>query len=160
VDPLVDETDQPYVFTNDDPLNEEDPAGLSWVSEGPEGNPSEYEAPGLASFESTVEAEADGGDAFARVLGSNPEYVNLAKETASKYFEIPPNIWSQLSDTEKWDANVKFLDRGIENGDSFRVVTKGGHIDPTSTTEREVNYLLDHGYEWNKSRTVLVPKHG
>jgi RHS repeat-associated protein len=29
IDPDVQETDQPYVFTNDDPLNQEDPLGLS-----------------------------------------------------------------------------------------------------------------------------------
>ena len=31
VDPDVQETDQPYVFTNDDPLNVEDPLGLKRV---------------------------------------------------------------------------------------------------------------------------------
>jgi hypothetical protein len=32
IDPDVAQTDQPYVFTNDDPLNAEDPLGLCWPS--------------------------------------------------------------------------------------------------------------------------------
>ncbi len=31
VDPEVAQTDQPYVFTNDDPLNDEDPLGTCWI---------------------------------------------------------------------------------------------------------------------------------
>jgi len=34
VDPLVDQTGQPYVFTNDNPLNSTDPLGLVWWQEG------------------------------------------------------------------------------------------------------------------------------
>jgi hypothetical protein len=37
IDPDVAATDQPYVFTNDNPLNAEDPLGLSWEDFGPEG---------------------------------------------------------------------------------------------------------------------------
>jgi RHS repeat-associated protein len=45
VDPLVAVTDQPYVFTNDNPLNAEDPLGLQAIP-FEAGGPSEEEEPG------------------------------------------------------------------------------------------------------------------
>jgi RHS repeat-associated protein len=39
VDPKVATTNQPYVFTNDNPLNAVDPLGNSWIDDGPQGLP-------------------------------------------------------------------------------------------------------------------------
>jgi hypothetical protein len=59
IDPQVSETDQPYVFTNDDPLNAEDPLGLAEIGIGNGAN--EFEVPdGYSNSEPEPE---EGGNA-------------------------------------------------------------------------------------------------
>ena len=55
IDPEVATTDQPYVFTNDDPLNEEDPLGLTPEADGEMFN--ELEAPDPDGWAGETEPE-------------------------------------------------------------------------------------------------------
>ena len=67
VDPLVDSTGQPYVFTNDNPLNATDPLGLKG-------------APGMTCIAMTVKAcNAQGRAAVARLekVGFNPVVLGI-----------------------------------------------------------------------------------
>jgi RHS repeat-associated protein len=51
IDPDVATTDQPYVFTNDDPLNAEDPEGLSDLGDADEGFADVFNASSLFNYD-------------------------------------------------------------------------------------------------------------
>ena len=86
IDPVVAQTDQPYVFTNDDPLNAEDPLGLSWLDEGPEGwgDINLYGAAGLG------DAGASSADSASEGTGSTsaPDLSGANSSTASEAVRI------------------------------------------------------------------------
>ncbi|MDN3021615.1 polymorphic toxin-type HINT domain-containing protein [Streptomyces sp. S.PB5] len=92
-----------------------------------------------------------------KVIGHHPDYVNVAKAEGLQYFEIPPAPRELISAAEEIAANQKFLDRGIRNGDSFRLATPLEKMRGGSAYEWEVQYLLDHGYTFNKAGDTLIP---
>jgi hypothetical protein len=81
------------------------------------------------------------------VLGHFPEYLVKAEQLGSRRFNIPKEIRATMSLDERWAANVRFLDRLIARGDDVVLATRFSQIRPNSTLEREVQYLLDHGFE-------------
>jgi RHS repeat-associated protein len=101
-----------------------------------------------------VSAVADMATSGIRVLGSNPLYVNVARAIGGKAFDIPDDVYEAMSHDEQWEANVKFLDRGISARDAFLVVRNGP--DGIGLT-KELNYLLSHGYDWTSNGLGLVP---
>ncbi len=86
-----------------------------------------------------------------RVIGHNPDYQLLARESGGRYFEVPKGRYS-------WEVNQKFLDRGIRNGDTFRLATSLDDMRKGSVYEREVYYLLGNGYTFNSTEDALIPK--
>jgi hypothetical protein len=93
-----------------------------------------------------------------RVIGHYPEYVQLAEKTGAKFFNIPKAIWSRMSAADRWAANVKFLDRGIAQGATFRLATSLEKVRRGSSLEREISYLLNRGYQFIKDGSALIPK--
>ncbi len=63
---------------------------------------------------------------------------------------MPEEVWRTLSeagDEYVWAVNKQFLDDSIAAGHSF-VVTLGEGKTPGKYLQREIQYLLDNGYEW------------
>jgi len=72
IDPEVAETAQPYVFTNDDPLNAEDPSGNAWVDDGEQGLPTDIEF-GVGAGEGTEPGPVGVANAGESVAGEASE---------------------------------------------------------------------------------------
>jgi RHS repeat-associated protein len=92
-----------------------------------------------------------------RVIGHYPAYVELAQETGAKSFSVPTDVWDPMTPEEQWSANQTFLDRGIANGETFRLATPIEEMRIPSAYANEVNYLLKNGYTLNSAGDALVP---
>ncbi|MFF9580303.1 RHS repeat-associated core domain-containing protein [Streptomyces rubiginosohelvolus] len=92
-----------------------------------------------------------------RVIGHYPDYKNVAAKEGGKFFEIPSSARGRIGDVEEMAANRKFLDRGIRNGDTFKLATPYSEIRPGSAYEWEVGYLINHGYRFNDVGNALIP---
>jgi hypothetical protein len=53
------------------------------------------------------------------VLGSHPDYLDLADDLGAKRFSIPTEIWNKMTPAQRWAANQKFLDRMSARGDDI-----------------------------------------
>lgn len=81
------------------------------------------------------------------VLGHYPEYVDIASQRGAKRFQIPTDIWNNMSPDEQWAANIKFLDRMILRGDNITLATPLSQVKPGSFFQRELNYLYGKGFK-------------
>lgn len=91
------------------------------------------------------------------ILGHYPEYIELANEMGARKFDMPMNVWNKMTDTEKWVANQKFLDRLIKRGDEVILATPVRNInDITGYFRRELDYLIQRGYQLNAEGTKLT----
>ncbi len=81
------------------------------------------------------------------VLGKYPEYLDLASELNAKRFDIPDDIWKNMTNSERWAANVKFLDRTIARGDTITLSNRVTDLDTvTGSFRKEWDYLIENGY--------------
>jgi hypothetical protein len=63
-----------------------------------------------------------------------------------------------MTDAERWAANVKFLDRAIAEGADFVLATPINEVRPGSALEKEINYLLSHGYKLSDDGTRRIKR--
>jgi hypothetical protein len=112
----------------------------------------------LTTDDNTVEGNAETSEptVATRSIGHYPAYVDLANQTGAKYFSIPDDIWSSMSEEAQWTANRTFLDRGIARGDTFLLATPVDEMRAGSYYEEEVNYLLNNGYTFNDEGNAMV----
>jgi hypothetical protein len=68
-----------------------------------------------------VKPVREGAELF--VIGTSPEYTNVAKTIGAQHFNIPTKIWERLSDATKLAMNDRFIDSGIEQGAEFLLIT-------------------------------------
>lgn len=47
------------------------------------------------------------------VIGSYPQYTQLAQKIGANYFNIPAEEWAQMTPAQQWAANQTFLDAAI-----------------------------------------------
>lgn len=80
------------------------------------------------------------------VLGHYPRYVDLAKATGGRSFQVPTKVWDSMSPTEQWAANLKFLDRAITRGSNMQLATPANAAREGSFFERELQYMQSKGY--------------
>jgi hypothetical protein len=125
------------------------------------GGTANYGAQRLA--DKTVRALAQASARNGRVtggvtlLGSFPEYIDLAKMEGATYFDMPEQVWKTLSkfgEEAVWSVNRQFLDDSIKAGHSF-VITLGEGKITGRYLQREIEYLLNNGYNWVDG--ALVP---
>ena len=91
------------------------------------------------------------------VLGHFPDYLKRAEEIGARRFSVPERIWEKMTDAERWAANRKFLDRLILRGDEVELAPPLSNMRPGSTFEREVEYLIERGYQPTPDGTMLLP---
>jgi RHS repeat-associated protein len=80
------------------------------------------------------------------VLEHYPAYVDLARATGGRTFQVPTKIWDSMSTTEQWAANQRFLDRAISRSSDIRLATPASRAREGSYFERELQYLQSNGY--------------
>ncbi len=90
------------------------------------------------------------------VIGHFPEYLEVANELGAKGFSVPGKIWSKMSEAEKWAANKTFLDRAIKKGAKFILATPMTDIKRGNWLKREIDYLLEMGYQLSDDGTTLT----
>lgn len=82
---------------------------------------------------------------IAVVGHSRHGYVELARWLEARHFDVG-GAWNAMFDAERWMLNQRFLDDVIEAGDDVLLATPINQVSPGSYLEREVDYLLSHGY--------------
>ena len=82
---------------------------------------------------------AAGNGSGVTVLGSYPDYVNLAEQLGANYFNVPMEQWAQMTADEQWAANQAFIDSAVARGDSF--VFSNEFAVAGSSYQRELLYL-------------------
>ena len=90
------------------------------------------------------------------VLGHYPEYKELAESLGARRFNIPPTVWEKMSETERWAANQKFIDRMISRGDDILLATPLDQVKPNTYFVRELEYLGSRGYVPSVDGTWLI----
>jgi len=80
------------------------------------------------------------------VLGHYPEYLEVAKATGGRTFEVPTKEWDSMTPEQQWGANQKFLDRAIARGSNVQLATPANAAREGSFYERELQYMQTNGY--------------
>ncbi len=94
------------------------------------------------------------------VLGHYPEYVDVAKATGGRTFQVPTKVWDSMSPTEQWAANQKFLDRAIARGSNIQLATPANAAREGSYFERELQYMQSQGYTVSPDGMSLIAPGG
>ncbi|MDF3143014.1 MULTISPECIES: putative T7SS-secreted protein [unclassified Streptomyces] len=92
-----------------------------------------------------------------RVIGNNPDYQRVAELEGGQWFEVPLSYWNTLTPERQWAESVKFLDRGIAEGATFRLATPIENSKRDSIYHDEINHLLKNGYTFNAAGDALIP---
>ncbi|MEW4925445.1 hypothetical protein [Algibacter sp. 2305UL17-15] len=94
------------------------------------------------------------------ILGSFPDYIQMAKKNESSYFDIGAT-WDALAKNGQnvWNINKVFLDKVARQGDEI-IITLGKNKEPGKYLKKEIKYLIEEkGYIWkNAEKTILTPK--
>lgn len=155
-------------YVGGDPINNLDPSGLQvvmvrpnlpgspdWLQPDPGDVMSIAPSPfGMAAACSTALAKAAARG--VSVLGHHPGYLQKAADLGARAFKVPKEIWDKMSETAKWAANQKFLDRLVSRGDDVVLSTPLNQVRPGSTLEREIRYLATQGYEAVANGTRMI----
>src|SRR5690606_21029978 len=93
------------------------------------------------------------------VLGHYPEYVEMSDALMARRYEIPADVWDQMTPQERWEANARFLERTIARGDAIELSTRYDRInpDPNNYFRRELNFLESHGYRFSEDGWRMLP---
>jgi hypothetical protein len=103
-------------------------------------------------------AAARAAAAVDRVIGHYPEYLQVGEAIGARAFSIAPDVWRSMSPAAQWAANKNFLDEGIAAGAEFVMATRRGDIRVGTALAKEVDYLLQRGYQWAENGLSLIPK--
>ena len=91
------------------------------------------------------------------VLGRYPQYLKVAETVGGKYFNIPDEIFKNLSSAEQWSLNKAFLDDAIEQGYQFFLASPWSKATPDSFFYKELTYLFSLGYTLSPRGNFLFP---
>ena len=64
-----------------------------------------------------------------------------------------------MTETERWTANAKFLDRAIAKKSEFVLATSLDKVRKGSYLEKEIKYLTEKGYKLSEDGTKLILDH-
>ena len=92
------------------------------------------------------------------VLGRVGSYERLSDELGARRFDVPDEVWEKMTESERWTANQKFLDRMIARGDEIILSNPVKDIkDVSGMFRKELNYLIEEkGYRLTEGGTRLV----
>ena len=91
------------------------------------------------------------------VLGKYPDYINLADDLGARRFSVPDRVWRGMSDSERWAANQRFLDRAITRGSEIRLASPVTPSNLTGYFAREIEYLTKQGYTISRDGLRMIP---
>lgn len=68
-----------------------------------------------------------------------------------------PEIWNKMSETERWAANQRFLDRLIARGDDIILSNPVKNInDVSGAFRKELDYLIGKGFKLSEDGTRMI----
>lgn len=111
----------------------------------------------VSAVSSVFVAAETAGSADTIVLGHYPEYVDVAKATGGRTFQVPTKVWDSMTSEEQWGANQKFLDRAIARGSNVQLATPANAAREGSYFERELQYMQSKGYTVGPDGMSLLP---
>lgn len=88
------------------------------------------------------------------VLGHFPQYVELAKSLNLGHYQIPPELYNSMNDTQRWAMNSQYINDCMKLGANFL-------IEPNRVISawlyEEINLILQSGsYQWLEDFSALV----
>jgi RHS repeat-associated protein len=105
-------------------------------------------------------AEQQAGNKVAAVIGkfsNSPNYLEVAEKIGAKKFNIPQHVWEKMSESQRWAANQKFLDRAIARGGDFILDKPIKDIGSVSgELRKELNYLGQRGYQLSGDGSRMI----
>ncbi len=93
------------------------------------------------------------------VLGSYPEYIQMAKKNGNSYFDIGAT-WGELArrGQNTWEINKIFLDKVASQGDDI-IIVLGKDKKPGKYLKKEIEYLTEQkGYMWKDAEKTILTK--
>lgn len=94
------------------------------------------------------------------VLGRYKAYLDLADDIDGNVFNIPTEIYDNLTPDEAWKLNQAFLDEAIARKDTFILASKWAEAVPGSAYYHELQYLFSKGYTISITQYYLIPPNG
>lgn len=88
------------------------------------------------------------------VLGHREhDYLGVARRSVhhANHFDIGP-AWGDLQPAQQWAANRLVLDHTIDRSHVVRLAAPRSQIRPGSGLDREVKYLIEHGYRFRSDQ--------
>jgi len=87
------------------------------------------------------------------VIGPRATYRQFAQQIGAKFLDVTDEAWT-------WEKNLKFLAEVVKRGDD---VVFAGKFDPdllrpNTALAKEIDYLIEHGYQWVADKSKLVLK--
>ncbi len=79
----------------------------------------------------------------------------MAGEFGFEFYQISYAKYEAMTKAQRWDMNSKYLDDCAKLGANFAVFAKRT-IGPDSTLYKEINYLLNLGYQWTTDLSELI----
>ena len=85
------------------------------------------------------------------VIGPRETYREFAKSIGANFLDVSDEAWT-------WAKNRKFLDEIITRGDDVVFAGKFDpkKLDPNSVLAKEINYLIERGYQWSDDFAKLI----
>jgi len=84
-----------------------------------------------------------------RAVGDTPGYIDWANKVGAAFFNMEEAVYKQLASNPElvWAVNQQFLDDAIEAGVQFHLQISPANVRAGSYFEREIQYLLERGYQ-------------
>ena len=81
------------------------------------------------------------------VLGNMPGYIAAATTTSSGFYKIAEQLWTNLSDVQRWANNMQYLKDAYALGSQF-VLVPDWVINAGTTFWKEIQYLVNNVIPW------------
>ncbi len=127
----------------------------TWDVPPPKVTPDRYPNAPLVQHQLKASSAAQTINGDKVVLGHYPEYVPLAEQLHAKNFVL--KNWEAMTPDQIWAANVKFLERTVQQRVPVVLATPINIIRSGSYLEKELMFLKGKGYYLDPTETQLLP---
>ena len=104
-----------------------------------------------------LDPSPDEKDSDTVVIGHYPDYVNKSYFIGAHRFDIPPDIWAKMTPDERSRANLNYIKLKADRRETFSFSNPPDLASEESSFYKELRYLEDIGYYYNKDKSRMLP---